>query len=100
MGGFGIDWYITQGKAIPNQAREDIVERWLNGTTQRQIGRDLNIPKSIIDNFAERGYSNYKIGGNKTRLARTEYVVTYTEFCKQQQPSISACRGNSKETCR
>jgi transposase len=86
--------FVTQGKAIPNQAREDIVDRWLNGTTQRQIGRDLNIPKStvqnIIDNFAERGHSNYKIGGNKTRLARTEDVVTYTEFCKQQQPSISA----------
>ena len=78
--------FVTQEKAIPNQAREDIVERWLNGATQRQIGRDLNIPKStiqnIIDNFAERGHSNYKIGGNKIRLARTEDVVTYTAFCK------------------
>ena len=40
--------FVTQGKAIPNKAREDIVDRWLNGTTQRQIGRDLNIPKSKI----------------------------------------------------
>jgi hypothetical protein len=73
--------FITQGKAIPNQAREDIVDGWLNGTTQRQTGRDLNIPKSTvqntIDNFAEREHSNYKIGGNKTRLARTKNVVTY-----------------------
>ena len=86
--------FVTQGKAIPNQAREDIVDSWLNDTTQRQIGRDLNIPKStvqnIIDNFAESGHSNHKIGGNKTWLARTEDVVTYTGFCKQQQPSISA----------
>ena len=80
-----------QGKAIPNQAKEAIVDRQLDGTTQRQIGRDLNIPKSTvqnIDNFAERGHSNYKIGGSKTRLARTEDVVAYTEFCKQQQPRL------------
>ena len=25
-----------------------------------------------------------------TQLARTEDVVTYTEFCKQQQPNLSA----------
>ena len=94
--------FVSQGKAIPNQAREDIVDRWLNGTAQRQIGRDLNIPKStvqyIIGNFAERGHSNHKIGGNKTRLARTEDVVTYTEFSKHQQPSIF--KGNlSITTC-
>lgn len=62
-------------------------------TTQRQLGRDLNIPKSTIqntiNNFAECGHSNHKIG-ETTQLARTEDVVTYTEFCKQQQPSISA----------
>ena len=73
--------FVTQGKVIPNQAREDTVERWLNGTTQRQIERALNIPKStvqnIIDNFGERGHSNCKIGGNKIRLARTEDVVMY-----------------------
>ena len=78
---------------IRNQAREVIVDRWLNGTTQTQIRRDLNIPEStvqnIIDNVVEHGHINYKIGGNRTRLARTEEVVTYTEFCKQQ-PSISA----------
>ena len=43
--------FVNQGKAIPNQAREDIVDRWLNGTTQRQIGRDLNISKSTVQNI-------------------------------------------------
>ena len=85
--------FVTQRKAIRNQARADIVDRWLNGTTQTQIRRDLNIPEgtvqNIIDNVVEHGHINYKIGGNRTRLARTEEVVTYTEFCKQQ-PSISA----------
>ena len=85
--------FVTQRKAIRNQAREDIVDRWLNGTTQTQIRRDLNITEStvqnIIDNVVEHGHINYKIGRNRTRLARTEEVVTYTEFCKQQ-PSISA----------
>ena len=86
--------FIQQGKAIPNNVREQIVDRWLDGTGQRQIGRDLNIPRTtvqnIIDNFAKRGHSNHGIGGNRTRMARTEDVVTYTEFCKQQQPSITA----------
>jgi len=40
--------FVHQGKAIPNQARKDIVDRWLNGTTRKQIGRDLNISKSTI----------------------------------------------------
>ena len=70
--------FVTQGKATPNKAREDIDDRWLNETTQRQIGRDLNIPKStvhnIIDNFADRGHSNYKIGENKTWLASSKDV--------------------------
>ena len=86
--------FIQQGKAIPNNIREEIVERWLNGTVQRQIGRDLNIAKStvqnIMDNFLKRGHSNHGIGGNKMRTARTEDVIMYTEFCKQQQPSITA----------
>ena len=44
--------FVTQGKAIPNQASgEDIVDRWLNGTTQRQTGRDLNVPQSTVQNF-------------------------------------------------
>ena len=52
----------------------------------------------VINNFAERRRSNSKIGEDKTRLARTEDVVTYTEFCKPQlaQPFR---RGNSNGGC-
>ena len=86
--------FIQQGKAIPNNVRDQIVERWLNGTGQRQIARDLNIAKSsvqnIIDNFCKRGHSEHGIGGNRIRHARTDDVLTYVEFCKQQQPSITA----------
>lgn len=43
--------FIQQGKAIPNNIRGQIVDRWLDGTGQRQIGRDLNIPKSTVQNI-------------------------------------------------
>ena len=86
--------FIHQEKAIPHQVRKDIIDRWFNGTTQSQIRRDLNISNStiqnIIDNFAKGGHCNHKSGRNKTQLGRTKDVVTYTESCKQQQPSISA----------
>ena len=72
--------FIQQGKAIPNNVREQIVERWLNSTGQRQIARDLNIAKSsvqnIIDNFCKRGHSEHGIGGNRIRHARTDDVLT------------------------
>jgi len=37
--------FIQQGKAIPNNVREQIVDRWLDGTGQSQTGRELNISK-------------------------------------------------------
>ena len=43
--------FVNQGKVIPSQAREHIVDMWLNGKTQRQVGRDLNIPKSTISSI-------------------------------------------------
>ena len=68
--------FIQQGKAIPNNVRDEIVERWLKGTGQRQIARDLNIAKSsvqnIIDNFCKCRHSEHGIGGNRIRHARTD----------------------------
>ena len=79
--------FIQKGKAICNNVREEIVERWLNGTGQRQIGRDLNIAKSSvqknIDNICKRGHKNHGIGGNRIRYARSDDVLTYVEFANK-----------------
>ena len=70
------------------------MEHWLKGGGHREIGRQLNLPKStvknIVNKFLERGDSKHRNGGCKTRTARTDDLVMYTEYCKQQQPSLSA----------
>lgn len=70
------------------------MEHWLKGSGHREIGRQLNFPKStvtnIVNKFLERGDSKHRNGGCKTRTARTDDLVMYTEYCKQQQPSLSA----------
>ncbi len=57
--------FIRQGKAIHNNIRAEIVDRWLNDTGQRQKGRDLNTEKStvqnIIDNFLKHGQQYSRI---------------------------------------
>ena len=37
--------FTQQGKAIPNNVREQIVDRWLDDTGQNQTRRELNISK-------------------------------------------------------
>jgi hypothetical protein len=84
--------FITQGSSLPDNVRVEIVDWWLSGNGHRSIGRELNIPKSTVSNiihkFLERGDHKHRSGGCTTRT-RTD-VITYTEYCKWQQPSISA----------
>jgi transposase len=86
--------FVDQGKALPSKVREQIVERWLSGTSQNQIARELNVAKStiwsIINRFLESGHCEKKTGGDKTRTACTDDVVTYIEFCKKSKPSTTA----------
>ena len=41
-----------------------------------------------MDNFVRRGNSEAEQGGNNTRLARTDDVNVYIEYCKKSKPSI------------
>ena len=86
--------FITQGSSLPDNVRAEIVDRWLSGNGHRSIGRELNISKSTVSNiihkFLERGDHKHRSGGCTTRTTRTDDVITYTEYCKRQQPSISA----------
>jgi len=80
----GSQSFYSTRKGNSQQCQRRNWERWLNGTGQRQIARDF------IDNFCKRCHSGLGIGGNRIWHARTDDVLTYVEFCKQQQPSITA----------
>ena len=84
--------FTVQGKAIPSSVREKIIESWLEGKGPTQIGKELRLQKqtiaNIVDNFVRRGNSEAEQGGNNTRLARTDDVNVYIEYCKKSKPSI------------
>ena len=84
--------FTVQGKAIPSSVREKIIESWLEGKGPTQIGKELRLQKqtiaNIVDNFVRRGNSEAEKGGNNTRLARTDDVNVYIEYCKKLKPSI------------
>ena len=84
--------FTVQGKAIPSSVREKIIESWLEGKGPTQMGKELRLQKetiaNIVDNFVRRGNSEAEKGGNNTRLARTDDVNVYIEYCKKSQRSI------------
>jgi transposase len=86
-----MNYFSSQGKATPDSVREAIVEKWLNGTAQAQIGREVRLSRqtvsNIINNFIRNGHCNAGKGGNYDRLARTNNLNIYIEYCKKQRPS-------------
>ena len=84
--------FTVQGKAIPSSVREKIIESCLEGKGPTQMGKELRLQKetiaNIVDNFVRRGNSEAEKGGNNTRLARTDDVNVYIEYCKKLKPSI------------
>ena len=84
--------FSVQGKAISCSVREKIIESWLEGRAPTQIMKELRLQKqtfaNIVDNFVRRGNSEAEKGGNNTRLARTDDVNVYIEYCKKSQRSI------------
>ncbi|XP_068738452.1 uncharacterized protein [Montipora capricornis] len=92
--------FTLQGKAIPSSVRENTIKSWLEGEGPSQIGKELRLRKqtivNIVDNFVRRGNAEAERGGNKTRLARTDDVNIYVEYCKKSKPSIYSNEIQSK----
>ena len=84
--------FTRQGKALPNNVREKIVDARQQDKGPTEIGKELKLDKqtvsSIFDNFVRKGYVEAGKGGNKIRSARTDDVIYCEEYCKQTQPSI------------
>ena len=84
--------FSVQGKAISCSVREKIIESWLEGRGPTQIMKELRLQKqtfaNIVDNFVRRGNSEAEKRGNNTRLARTDDVNVYIEYCKKSKRGI------------
>ena len=79
--------FTRQGKALPNNVWEKIVDDWLQDKGSTEIGKELRPEKhtvsSIVDNFVRKGHVEAGKGGSKIRSARTDDVIYYEEYCKQ-----------------
>ena len=86
--------FSRQGKALPIKVREEIIEKWLAQTSVAEISRQLRLPhktvSNIVDVWLTRPSIEPQLGGNKSRTARTDDVIMYTEFSKQSKPSVYA----------
>ena len=71
--------FNRQGKALPNNMPEKIVDDWLQDKGPTEIRKELKLDKqtvsSIVDNFVRKGHVEAGKGGNKIRPARTECRV-------------------------
>jgi transposase len=86
--------FTKQGRALPDEVREVIIDKWLKGSLPSEIARQLNLPRktvaNIVDRYLQTGSVEPGIGGNRSRTARTDDVILYTEFCKREKPSVYA----------
>ena len=71
--------FTKQGKALPCVVRDVIVEKWLGGSKQFEIARQLRLSRktvaNIVDWFVRTGSVQPGVGGNRLRTARTDDVV-------------------------
>ena len=86
-----MNYFTRQGKSIPDNVREVIVEKWLSGNVPTEIGKELRLSRqtvsNIVDNYICKGVHAAGKGGNHTRLGRTDDVINYVEYCKTIKPS-------------
>ncbi|CAB4037449.1 paired box pox-neuro, partial [Paramuricea clavata] len=85
----------TQGKALPDKVRQEIIEKWLNNEGIAEIPRQLVLTYKSVSNIVDmwittgstRPQSPQRVG---VRTARTDDVITYTKYMKINKPSTYA----------
>ena len=71
--------FPMQSKAVSSSGRQKTIDSWLEGKGPSQIGKVLRLQKQTITNIVDY----FVRGGNaETRLARTDDVNIYVEYCK------------------
>ncbi|CAB4019414.1 paired box pox-neuro [Paramuricea clavata] len=89
--------YTTQGKALPDKVRQEIIEKLLNNEGIAEISRQLVLPYKSVSNIVDlwpwittgstKPRSPQRVG---IRTARTDDVIRYTEYTKINKPSTYA----------
>lgn len=87
--------FSRQGKALPIEVRNEIIEKWLNNEGLSNISRQLNLPYKTVANIVDLWVDNGSIEPRQphrvgVRTARTDDVIAYTEYLKTNKPSIYA----------
>ena len=61
--------FTKQGKALPCEVRDVIVEKWLGGSKQFEIARQLRLSRktvaNIVDRFVRTGSVQPGVGGKQ-----------------------------------
>ena len=88
------NYFTQQGKAIPIAVRKVIIDKWLTGWRIFEVAQQLNINRNtvvnVVDRYLTTGNIEPGVGGNRSRTARTDDVILYTEFCKKEKPTMYA----------
>ena len=81
--------FSRQGKALPNEVQEKIIQNYLDSCSVTTVAAELNLPyktvSNIIDVWLSRPNVEAKRGGNKIRTARTDEVVAFTEYVSKNK---------------
>lgn len=90
-----INPFSRQGRALPINVREAIVESWLSKKQPSEIAAELKLPLRTVLNIIERfidndGNMQATDSGKRSRAARTDDVVTFVEYAKTIKPSTYA----------
>ena len=87
-------WNETTLLGKEKQYREAIVHKWLNVSQLFEIAQQLNLNRKTVANIVDRYLQTRNVepgvGGNRSRTARTDDAILYTEFCKSKKPAMSA----------
>ena len=88
------NYFTQQGKAIPIAVRKVIIDKSLTGWRIFEVAQQLNINRktvaNVVDRYLTTGNIEPGVGGNRSRTARTDDVILYTEFCKKEKPTMYA----------
>ena len=87
--------FSRQGRALPMNVRDGIVESWVNKKQPSEIAAELKLPLQTVLNIIERfidydGNLQTTESRQRSRAARTDDVVTFVEYAKTIKPSMYA----------
>lgn len=89
-----MNMFIRQGRAIPDEVRNIIAERYLENISIRNIAQEVNLSyqtvSNIVDLWIETGSvepRNERAAPTRARKARTYDIISFIEYLKKK-PSI------------